>query len=96
MRVQALEEAVQMVPCMVLRRVESVQGREEHSIEVVVGPGRWPLVVICSGALSMSITSSGERGGIHGISLLDFLTFVASIVSVKLRIPSRFRKCGSI
>ncbi|KAK5916354.1 hypothetical protein CgunFtcFv8_011346 [Champsocephalus gunnari] len=41
-----------MVPsCMVLRRVESVQGREEHSMEVVGGPVRWPLVGISSGAL---------------------------------------------
>jgi len=27
-----------MVPCMVLRRVDSVQGREDHSMDVVVGP----------------------------------------------------------
>ena len=37
MRVQALEEAAQMVPCMVLRVAESVQRREEHSMEVCGG-----------------------------------------------------------
>ena len=46
--------------------------------------------------LALSITSSGERGRLHDLSLLDFLTFLASKVSVNLRIPSRFRKRGSI